>query len=370
MARRPSRRQAATGTTTVVSPSDAGAGAGTRQPKTATPSRSAGDTLTPDKGRTRQTIITAKDKPYVETKITNTGARKKPKGWGKQGDARKAPKADDDRLWDPSKGIKMPSKQIPTLTASQPDGSKSATSNRAAGANISHKTPTTPTVSEARLRNSKMAEMTTYLVADTCDPDSFDRGGIVQVSYEASKSSTTTPKTSPNSQEQRGRKRHRGRNRNRDRDSARVNDLWDVLAEDQEFSQMVALMDRQMPFRSPSPECYEEPIRPPSNALLEWLASTDDRLFGRLIYQPGTASGGNYSKGDNVPSSPSGPTVAAAETTSIDDYCVQMLDQMMGRLYTSRPSCLFPRGSNGSVTDSVTLAGIGDQFVFHDYDSV
>ncbi|KAM7216476.1 hypothetical protein V8F06_008189 [Rhypophila decipiens] len=361
MARRPSRRQAATGTATVVSPSDAGAGTGTRQPKTTTTSRSAGDTTTPDK-----------DKSYVETKTTNTGARKKPKPWGEQGDARKAPKADDDRLWDPSKGIKMPSKQIPTLTASQPDGSKSAASNRAAGANISHKTPTTPTVSEARLRNSKMAEMTTYLVADTFDPDSFDRGGTVQVSYEASKSTTTTPKTSPDSQGQRGRKRDRGRNRNRNRarDSAHVNSLWDVLAEDREFSQMVYRMDRHTPFRSPSPECCEERIRPPSNALLEWLASTDDRLFGRLIYQPGTASGGNYSKGDNVPSSPSGPTVAAAETTNIDDYCVQMLDHMMGRLYTSRPSCLFPRGLNGSVTDSVTLAGIGEQFVVDDYDSV
>ncbi|KAM7187382.1 hypothetical protein V8F33_011280 [Rhypophila sp. PSN 637] len=362
MARRPRGRQAATGTVTVVSPSDAGAGtaSGTRQPKTTTTSTSAGDATTPDKGKTRQTIITAKDKPYVETKITKTGARKKPKPWGKQGDARKALKADDDRLWDPSKGIKMPAK--PTLTRSQPDEPTSATSNRAARANINHKTPTTPTISEARLRKSRMAEMT-YLVADTCDPDSFDRGGIVQVSYEASKSNTTTPKTSPNSQEQRGRKRGRGRNRNRDRnrdsDGAPVNGHWVNLASDLEFSQMVDQMDRQTPLRSPSPEFLEEPIRPPSNALLEWLASTEDKLLGRLIFQPSTASG-NDSKRDDIPSH-SGQTVAA-ETTDINDYCVQMLDQMMGRLYTPRPSCLFPGGSNGSVTDSVTLAGIGEQF--------
>jgi len=202
----------------------------------------------------------------------------------------------DDRLWDPSKGTR----------AAQVNHATSHTAKSPVGGEV-NSTRVTPT---ERLGRSKK---TTYLVTDPCDPDSFDRGGVVQVSYETNRQAKQYNKTVPAAPEKKG-KRNRGRRGNRGH--------------------------LQQPFHDTPVDIEEESdillIQDYSPALKAFVSNTDDKILGRFAF--GSESG---------------------------VYCsTESLDAMMARLTLKTPAfCVSGTIGAGYEADiGMDLAGVGSQF--------
>lgn len=176
------------------------------------------------------------------------------------------------------------------------------------------------------------SKRTTYLVADACDPDSFDRGGTVQVSYET-KRQAKQPKNKETSTvtDQKKEKRNRGRMEELERfqRQSRENPVY----QDEESEMFL--------FKDFSP------------ALKVFVSNTDDRLIGRLLF--GCESG--------VHSSP--------ERGYKDGQPFELessLDAMMARL-TVR-TLYHQSSTTGAGPESGTdmiLAGTGSQFESNDH---
>lgn len=289
---------AATGMNSGNAPRTEGTGADSRQAKNMAPKPAAHNRPpeTPlDIAGARRATPSAQG---ILVNITNSPNRpprglRKPRG--PRGDPRNLLYANDERLWDPSKGTKMTPKQSPTESQRSHHPYVFTTpvkgTNKVGGLKMDNNGENIPTSTGTINRSGgsppqKLLEMN-YIVEDTYDPDSFDRGRTVH--------RKTSPR--PNHRERPRRERERQGELQREQNLVREKNHWetaniDDLAVQGRFQGAVRNIQEEQQIRKKNEGRFlEQPIPPPSYALLEFIANKNDELLGRFSHYPAVASG-------------------------------------------------------------------------------
>ncbi|KAM7204750.1 hypothetical protein V8F20_003534 [Naviculisporaceae sp. PSN 640] len=323
----------------------------------------------------------------------NTPPRGPRKPRGPREDPRNRLYANNERLWDPSKGIKMTPKQSPpesqrefrpnTLATPVKGATKTGDLNMANNGEIP---APIGRVNRSRKVSPPQHLETRYIVEETYDPDSFDRGQTVQ------------RKTSP--QPNRAERRRRGRERQaerqleshrqqedlqREQNRILAKNHWGAInieddAVQEQFQAVVRNMQEEQEIRNMQKKgdeesnnsedgFFEQPI-PPSFALLRFLANKDDKILGRFVDYPVTASGHrHHDHGVRASSSlvvqtanltlmngthADGSTTEEHSRTDIEEE--KSLDAFFGSLHKDRAV------TGTKPNDNIHLAEIGGQF--------
>lgn len=289
----------------------------TSQPTTLTGSPGAPRTRANALNAPQATPTTAGDKPIADTKTESPrpGGPRKPR-WRDRG-PRRLLSFQDHRLWDPSKGTKMASNQSPSQTqrgnlAGVCDTPARASKSKEATGKDTEKQSTTSLITShgAAIPNSTTGHFrnftsnqpldTTYVVPETCDPDSFDRGGAVRrikmssSHFNHQQRERSVHNLKREEQDKHDQERNRSRAENHWGNIGGVEGHWGNINDSdaqETFQDTIYQMQKNQPAAGEEEVYFEQPIRPPSHALQAFLSNTDDKLLGRFIYQPSTASG-------------------------------------------------------------------------------